>query len=204
MEFVFKPEKLNPEMAGEVAKLLAKRTELVSREKFQKLWEKTDSLNAKREPPELSAKRRPFRRFYGIICTALGIFLLVPGLVEPQELLVPLIVGAVATVTGIIYVLPKKTPEERFEKKAKKLIKSINSALEEGGRVIFSEEGIFENGELIMEYEKLEHAIAGRRMFFFCDGEKLLILRKPDLVSAETEVFEAFINTKTKLIKLDS
>lgn len=82
---------------------------------------------------EALLKRRRFRRFYGIICIAFGIFLFVPWFMKPGELFVPLVVGACATVLGISAVVPRKTNSEKFEKKAKKLISAINSSLKPGG-----------------------------------------------------------------------
>lgn len=198
MEFIFKPEKLSDDLRYQVSEAIAKREELFSRKKFPGLWEKTDELNRKRLPEESLIRRRKFRRFYGIICIALGFFLFVPGLMKPSELMVPLIVGALAMVTGITAVLPRKTAAEKFEKKAKKLISAINSSVLPTDTVVFSEDGVFENGTLLMKYENLENIIENRSIYLVCDGEKIMILRKADMVFGETEEFGIFVGSKTK------
>lgn len=197
MEFLFKPEKLSEDLKYQVSETLAKRTELFSRKKFPGLWEKTDELNEKNLSAEALKRRRKFRRFYGIICIALGIFLFVPGFMKPGELFVPLVVGALAILTGITAVVPRKTNSEKFEKKAKKLISAIDSSLKPGNKVLFNEEGIFENGALLMEYENLESIIENRSVFLVCDGIKIMVLRKTDLVIGNPEEFKIFVESKT-------
>lgn len=197
MEFIFRPEKLSDDLRYQVSEAIAKRTELFSRKKFPGLWEKTDELNKKRLPEEALIKRRRFRRFYGIICIALGIFLFVPGLMKPSELTVPLIVGALAVITGITAVIPRKTAGEKFEKKAEKLILAINSSVKPEDTVVFNDEGVFENGNPLMEYENLENIIENRSILLVCDGKKIMLLRKADMVIGNPDEFTVFVETKT-------
>ena len=99
-------------------------------------------------------QRKVFRKINGIICIALGIFLFVPGLIKPDELFVPLVVGAFATIFGISAVIPRKSNAEKYLKKARKLAKAINSSIEPEDTVVFGDDGIFENGTLLMKYEE--------------------------------------------------
>ena len=193
---VFKPEKLGENLSYEISETVAKRTEIFSRKKFPGLWEKTDALNAKNLSAPALKRRIRLRRFYGIICIALGIFLFVPGLVNPRELFVPLIVGAFAIIFGISAVIPRKTNAEKFLKKAKKLAKAINSSLKPGDTVVFGENGIFENGGALMKYEELEDVIENRSIFLVCDGKKIMVLRKTDMVAGNPEDFRIFIEEK--------
>lgn len=204
MEFVFKPEKLTPELMEQVSSAIGRRLENASREKCPELWKKIDSLNGGKAPEDVLRRRRNRRRFYGIILLSVGFFLFVPGLMKPDELFVPLIVGAFSMINGIFAVLHRKTKAERYEKQAKKLMKRINSSIESGDTVVFAEEGIFENGTLLMEYKNLEPVIEERSLFLVCDGGKVLVLRKFDLVSGDSEDFSAFINNKNiNIIKLE-
>lgn len=197
MEFVFKPEKCGPELVEQTAEVIAKRAEIASREKFPSLWGKVDSINEHRMPDDVLRKRKFRRVIYGIILLAVGIFLFVPGIMKPKELFVPLIIGAFSIVNGIFSVLPRKTSAEKFGKKAKKLLGAINSSVNPEDTVIFNSEAIFENGALLMEYENLETVLENRSIWFFCDGVKVMVLRKIDLVSASPEEFYEFINEKT-------
>ena len=197
MEFVFKPEKLTENLFYEISEAIAKRTEIFSRKKLPGLWEKTDELNAKNLSEPALKRRKKFRKINGIICIALGNFLFVPGIVAPKELFVPLIVGAFATVFGISAVIPRKTDAEKFLKKAKNLAKAINSSLKPEDTVVFGEDGIFENGGLLMKYEELENVIENKNIFLVCDGKKIMILRKNDMILGNKEEFLNFIEIKT-------
>ena len=198
MEFVFKPEKLGENLFYEISETIAKRTEIFSRKKLPGLWEKTDALNAKNLSEPALKRRKNFRKINGIICIALGIFLFVPGLVNPRELFVPLIVGAFAIIFGIFAVIRRKTDGEKFLKKAKKLAKAINDSLNPEDTVVFGEDGIFENGALLMEYKNLENVIENRSVFLVCDGKKIMVLRKADMVIGNTDGFKVFIEEKTE------
>lgn len=86
----------------QVSRALEKRTELVSREKLPKMWALTDKLNhGPRVPRAVAENRRKRRVLFGLLDWALGVFLLMSGLMEPQELLLPLLVGAVGFGAGV-------------------------------------------------------------------------------------------------------
>ncbi len=197
MEFIFKPEKLTPELTEQVAFAIGKRAELQSRKKHPGMWNKIDSLNRRKAPEEVLRRRKTRHVIYGIILIAVGFFLFVPGLMKPKELFVPLIVGAFAMINGIFAILPRRNDAEKFEKNAKKLMKSINSSLDPGDTVVFTGEVIYENGVMLMEYESLEEIIETRSVILVCDGIKIMILRKFDLVNADFDDFASFVQTKT-------
>ena len=83
----------------QVSEALEKRTELRSRERYPALWENIDKLNAMSK-----GKRRGRLRskVMSIICLGLGVFLVVPGLMKPQELFVPLLTGVFAVIVGFV------------------------------------------------------------------------------------------------------
>ncbi len=197
MEFIFKPEKLSDDLLYQVSEVIAKRTEIFSRRKYPGLWEKTDRLNEKNLSEPALKRRKIFRKIYGIICIALGIFLFVPGVMKPEELFVPLIVGACAVIIGISAVIPRKTNAEKFRKRAKKLVSAINSSVKPEDTVVFNDEAVFENGVLLMEYENLEPIIENQSIFLICDGIKVMVLRKVDMVSGAPEEFRIFAEEKT-------
>ena len=91
------PQRLCPQ----VSRALEKRTELLSRQKYPKLWEWTDKLNRVEKVSQSVQKRRSKRRgWLGLVNWLLGTVLLTPALLEPQTLLVPLLVGAVGFGAG--------------------------------------------------------------------------------------------------------
>ena len=84
-----------------------------------------------------------------------------------------------------------------MRKKQKKLISAINSSVKPEDKVLFNEEGIFENGALLMEYDDLENVIENRSVFLICDGIKIMVLRKADAVIGKPEEFGIFVESKT-------
>lgn len=196
MEFIFKPEKLSDDLVYQISECIAKRSENLSREKYPGIWKKVDSINGNKMPEDVLKRRKKRRRIYGIILLALGFFLFIPGIIEPKELFVPLIVGAFAIINGIFAVLPSHSPEEKFKKNAKNLMNAINSSLEKDDTVTFNDEAIYENGTVLMEYKNLEPLIESRSIWLVCDGKKVMALRKVDLVSGSKEDFSEFIRKK--------
>ncbi len=107
MEFEFVLTKYNYEsFIPQVSKALEKRTELISRKRCPKMWKYTDSLSSRDKAKEEKLKKRRKRyKVYGIFLILIGLFLLIPSLMKPEELLMPLFTGAFATGLGLLYFL---------------------------------------------------------------------------------------------------
>lgn len=90
----------------QVSDALEMRTESISRARYPCLWESIDKLNTMSKGKRRSRVRT---KVMGVICLVLGVFLFVPGLIKPQELLVPLLAGAFAIMIGIVYIMAGKT-----------------------------------------------------------------------------------------------
>ena len=88
-----------PSLCAETERLLCKRLEACSRETLPKVWKLTDAANAYAANGPGREKRAVRYRVYGGILLALGIFVLVPGLLEPQN---PVLIftGALALLAG--------------------------------------------------------------------------------------------------------
>lgn len=79
----------------QVRRALEKRTELTFRQRYPRLWALTDRLRGGRRLPRAVLERRRRRQaLWGLLCWALGLFLLIPGLMDPGALAVPLAAGA--------------------------------------------------------------------------------------------------------------
>lgn len=82
------------QLYSQVSRALEKRTERVSRQECPKMWELIDKLNGvEKVPLAVRENRRKRRAFLGAWEWALGLFLLIPGCMDPKELLVSLIIG---------------------------------------------------------------------------------------------------------------
>ena len=125
----------------QVSKALEKRTEFVSRECYPGLWENIDKLNAVSKGKRRSSLRS---KIMSIICLVLGVFLFIPGLMKPQELLVPLLVGAFAIVIGLVYLyIGRKDKKNPFDKSARLLLMGKDTiSAKQSIMVSFSESGM--------------------------------------------------------------
>jgi len=126
MEFIFVLTKYNDvSFKPQVSKALEKRAELVSRKGHPKIWKFTDRMNSKRKASEEVLKKRRSRYIYGIILLLLGFFLLIPSLMEPKEMLIPLLVGTFTVGIGILNfrygIKSKKVKLTSFDNAATKL-----------------------------------------------------------------------------------
>jgi len=183
----------------QVSKALEKRTELVSRAQYPGMWKQTDRLNAMAQGKTRSRLRT---RLLSIVCLAVGIFLFVPGLVKPQELLVPLLVGAVAIGAGIGGLWrSRKRRKNPFDKSAKLLLAGKDAIPAESAvTVSFSEEGMTipaDNGNTeLVPYSDFECAVETEDVLLFVYGERVTVLQKSDLTMGNISDFCRLISEK--------
>ena len=100
--FTFSLSPLDTEtLLPQLAAALEKRVELHSRQRLPGLWQVTHKLsNAERGSQPVATHRKRLRHFLGLLLWVLGLLMLAPGLIDPQELFVPLIAGACAFFLG--------------------------------------------------------------------------------------------------------
>lgn len=181
----------------QVSKALDKRTELVSRERYPGLWTQTDKLNAMSQGRTRSRLRT---RVTSLIFLALGIFLFVPGLVKPQELLVPLIAGGIGIIAGICGLWrSRKHKKNPFDEAAKKLLAEKSDIQPGQYQVLFSAENmiIAERGKTEhIPYSKFECAVETADIFLLTFDERVTVLLKRDLSKGSIDDFVGFISEK--------
>ena len=107
MEFVFQLSSYDsPELEAETVRALDRLMEAHSRSVLPGVWAVTDRINqnsryAAEWPNQQRAAKRC--RFYGALMLGIGIFMLIPGLMEPRKLLVVLLGGILAILSSIAY-----------------------------------------------------------------------------------------------------
>ena len=190
-------EKLLPQ----VSRALEKRTEMVSRERFPGLWKHTDRFRSMARGRKRSRLRT---RGMSALCLAAGIFLAVPGLMEPRELFVPLLVGAAAMGAGIIGLWQSRARKKNpFDRAVKILLEGKDkSSAEQAASVSFSEEGMTVpagGGKAeFVPYREFECAVETADSFLFVFGGRVLLLQKMDLKAECTGDFCSLISEKVK------
>lgn len=181
----------------QVSKALEKRTEFVSRERYPGLWENIDKLNAVSKGKRRSSLRS---KIMSIICLVLGVFLFVPGLMKPQELLVPLLVGAFAIVIGIVYLyIGRKDKKNPFDKSARLLLMGKDTiSAKQSIMVSFSESGMEiradDKESQHIPYSDFESMIETEDLFLFVHDTRITVLQKKDLTSNDITDFRNFIS----------
>ena len=101
MNYIFNlaPVDVNAYMA-ETTAALEKRTELLSREKYPKMWEKTDANNSKK-PGKAKVPGRLISKPMSWALLLLGAGLFIPSMQDVLGRVIPLTAGAAAMVIGL-------------------------------------------------------------------------------------------------------
>lgn len=170
MNYTFRTTALDKQLLPQISAALEQHTQRISRAKYPKLWQYIDKRNSKHQ------LNRPRSKFFSIICLLLGIFLFVPGLMEPQELLIPLLAGTVGIGTGIGGLIRSGKNTSPFTRSAKKLMKLYVS----GAEIVFSDSGMTLPNEGEILYTAMEPVIETADCLFFVFGERYLLLQKKD------------------------
>lgn len=209
--YIFDMTSINGENFSEQVSLaLQKRTELVSRAKMPKLWAHIDRLNAKEKASEAALKKhRVFRKILGVINLLLGVVLFVPGLMDPKELLIPLLVGAFAIFSGLIGIFAKRgNGANKFLKPAKRLLQGKDSIIPGENQIIFSECQMeiksTQAGSSVVPYADFEYIIETNDAFLLTYRGYAALLKKEDLHEGDINVFCSFIALKTRFVPLNN
>lgn len=183
----------------QVSKALEKRTEIVSRNTYPRLWEMTDRLHAAAHGKTRSKCRT---KVISVLYLLTGIFLFIPGIIKPQELPLLLLIGAVAIGAGIWGIWTnRKHRENRFDKSAKLLLEGKQSlSASQSATVFFSEEGMTlpgGNGDTeYIPYSSFECALETLNGFLFIFDTRVAILQKCDLTSGTLIEFHELLTKK--------
>ena len=171
----------------QVSKALEKRSEHLSRERYPKMWRSIDHLPS---PSQGTGRSRLRTRLFSILCLAAGVILVVPGLMESKELLVPLVVGAAAIVLGITRLwLTRKNREKPFDRSALLLLEGKDQTPESPALVVsFSDEGmsLSSQGEAaFIPYSDFESTWETEDTLLLVFGQRVTLLQKRDLVQGD-------------------
>lgn len=178
----------------QVRRALEKRTELLSRKQYPALWALTDRFRARSRN---GSCRNPLRtRVLSVVCLVLGLVLLIPGLMDPGELLVPLLAGAVGVCAGVngLWRAGAK-PKDLFDVSARKLLSGAENIPAGQITVTFTTEGIEitdpEKTVSFVSYNEVETVVQTADAVLVVYGERVMLLQKRDLAEGEeTDLFQ--------------
>lgn len=204
--YIFRIGNYDDSLCAEMEQLLAQRTEAESRRRLPEIWKLTDGANAYAAKGQGREKRARRYGIYGVFLTAIGIFALVPGLMQPQNPTL-ILAGAFALLAGALeFLLAGKrkisAPPKSCRKDAAKLIENLRAADFEKNptEIAFDDSGaVVRSGdtEQKISYESVKDFFETERLWLLaCDGGKALLLKKCDLISGGAEQFSAYIREK--------
>ena len=131
-------------------------------------------------PGKLLRQRAVRRKLTGVLFLVLGLFLAIPGMRKPEELILPLVVGVFAAVTGIIRLLPRRKKEDRRLRRSAQTLLQNRAAVTEAS-VVFTEDGMrLDEGEPI-GFERFATAVETEDLYFFTWNNQELVLFKQEL-----------------------
>ena len=215
MPFVFTRTPLEESLLPQISHALKTRIDSLSRLKYPAMWEQADRAAAKDTPEKKASREKAAairHRLWGIVFTALGIFLVVPGIMEPGKLTLPLIVGAIAVLMGLKrlfgkYISAEEKMMRRYEASARQLLNQLNRAQESGAPTLsFDDEAMTmttPNGsEEVVPYTAMEYVIEEDDLILITFGTKVTVIRQTEIMDGDIAEFLPFMADKTTVLYL--
>ena len=215
MNFVFTRTELDEALLPQIAHALKTRIDSLSRLKYPGMWEQADRAAAKDTPEKKAAREKAAairHRLWGIVFLALGIFLLVPGIMEPGKLTIPLVAGVLAVLFGCKrlfgkYVSAEQKMQQRYDASARHLLTSLNNAQASGAPTLsFDEEAMTmetPNGsEEVVPYTAMEYVIEEEDLILITFGTKITVIRQAEITEGDIDAFLPFLAEKTTVLYL--
>lgn len=217
MEYIFHTSAYDVEqLVPEVSVVLEKRVELASRQRLPGIWKATDSMAQKGGAPgRMTRGRLLYRRIVGAALIVLGLFMMIPGLKEPDKLLLPLIVGICGIVVGAhsLWSTRKKQEKETAEEPAKGPGKKLSKKYETtarnfltnlanvgGTEVRFSEEGMRLGEHAVIPYAAMEYFFDTPLGYLIAWDRQATFVQKKDLQNGDETEFRGFIACRVSII----
>lgn len=200
----------------QLSRALELRTELYSRQRLPLLWRWTDWLRGRNTG---RTERRLRARILSLLCLALGLFLLIPGLMEPRELLTPLLVGAASTLAGLAGLWRSRKRKESspgqsaahgpwrgrrnnpFDQAARKLLEGKEAlSAEEALSASFSQEGmVLCQGEIqlaLVPYGDFTEVFETADAWLLIHGDQAVVLQRKDLRGGDAAGLRAALSAR--------
>ena len=207
--FLFQMSDYNdPALNAEMEALLCQSLETQSRKACPKVWKITDFLNGYAEKGSDQEKRRRMYRIYGLLLIALGIFVLIPGLVEPRS---PILIrtGMFAICVGVfafVLLLNRKKKVsfgiKIIARKCLKLFRSLDYT-NQPCNLHFNENGMniaSAQEEKLIPYNQMLDIFESEHLWLLDFGDikkpMMILLQKQDLISGDPYEFMPYIRQK--------
>ena len=168
-QYIFAPTVCGAELEEELAAAIEKRMEIFSRASLPGMWKKTDAMN--RYAARGSGRKGVLRKILPWVLILAGLFLLIPGLMEPKELRMPLIAGAFFVLLGVSSLLRQRPARRKgsFRQAAAGMLQNTSGLEEASVQVVFDDDGMKVNTQdstRIVPYDEMEMLIDAAAVSF--------------------------------------
>ena len=204
MEFIFKTESFNifnfKSAEEQLVEPLKKITELNSRKKVAALWKIVDGLNRRKKHVSKEVINRRIKRYriWGFLIVLMSLFLFIPSITSPKELLVPLILSSITMVIGLFFVFScSGSYDKRLKKSAHLLVKSFENV--KNYNIAFKDDGIDLNKADFIKYSDIKLLTKTQDFFVIFYRESVTVFSINTLNNVSNDLFEEFLFDKTGL-----
>lgn len=192
------------ELEQQLARALAKRTEIISRGRLPRIWIGIDWIRSRPKASEQVLQRRiVLYKIYGLVLLAMGIFVLVPGLMAPQQAIL-IIAGVLCIGLGVVYLLPRRKKESKqFQRAAEKLLngfEGLELSTEPPIQVSFTEAGMAIGENDAIPYLHFNAAVETEDLYLLTWNEQVTVLQKRNLATGTHSEFIHFLTEQSGLI----
>ena len=197
-QYIFAPTACKAGLEEELAAALEKRMEIFSRASLPGMWKKTDALN--RYAARGSGRKGVLRKILPWVLILAGLFLTIPGLMEPKELRTPLIAGAFFMLLGVSSLLRQRPARRKgsFRQAAAGMLQNTAALATMSVQVVFDGGGmkvITQEDERSVSYAEMEMLIETPQLYLLTYGGKATLLQKKDL-SGDAAAFTASLASR--------
>lgn len=204
MEFIFKTESFNifnfKSAEKQLVEPLKKITELNSRKKVAALWKIVDGLNRRKKHVSKEVINRRIKRYriWGFLIVLMSLFLFIPSITSPKELLVPLILSSITMVIGLFFVFScSGSYDKRLKKSAHLLVKSLENV--KNYNIAFKDDGIDLNKADFIKYSDIKLLTKTQDFYVIFYRESVTVFSINTLNNVSNDLFEEFLFDKTGL-----
>ena len=195
-QYIFAPTACEAGLEEELAAAIEKRMEIFSRASLPGMWKKTDAMN--RYAARGSGRKGVLRKILPWVLILAGLFLTIPGLMEPKELRTPLIAGAFFMLLGVSSLLRQRPARRKgsFRQAAAGMLQNTAALATMSVQVVFDGGGmkvITQEDERSVSYAEMEMLIETPQLYLLTYGGKATLLQKKDLMG-DAEAFVGFLS----------
>lgn len=216
IQFIFQVSEVDKEtLFPQISAALEKRLEIRS----QQLNPRKNMLNQSNMTPEqrqaFQKRQRTQKIIWGVVLVALGLYLLIPSVMNPSGQIFQLVVGAIAVIVGLNNLLrggkQKEQPKNRakFDSAAREFLDGQEESTKDKKLQIafFDEEMVIITGEVedleqeAIPYSDVEVALETKDVFLLTHSGRGVLLQKQNLSFGELDEFRAFIGGHVKIFE---